>query len=338
MAGYDVPTESSELRTLYQPQTEQLGMKLHHRAGGLEGGVDNDSYRGRIRISPVGPHCLVIWHDITFLRDTELSEYSLTDYACLIASDAQDPLPLPDGTQTCTSKEGSMVSLIQPAGTVTYHMPAGSRSCTRSISILPDYFVELNHKWPGQVGGLFESFGQPWLPDAYWAASTALSKIGPGQQDRTGFLLKAHIDLMLATLSQTSSATMQDSESSSDGDLARQTEAYIQSHLDGDLSIDQIARSLYVGRTHLCTAFSKQTGTSLAKYIRGRRIHQARHLLVTTKENIAWVGRQVGYNLPSSFTAAFTRETGLAPGTWRQRRACAESGLAHYSQIQVEED
>lgn len=338
MAGYDAVAESRELRTLYCPQTEQLGMELHHRAGGLEGRVDKDSHRGRIRISPVGPHCLVIWHDITFLRDMELSEYSLTDYACLIASDCKDPLPLSDGIQICTAQEDSMVSLIQPAGSVTYHMPAGSRSCTRSINILPDYFMELDRKWPGQINGLFESFGQPWLPDAARAASTALSKVGPEQQDRTGFLLKAHTDLMLATLAQTSSTTMQDPESSRDADLVWQAKAYIQSHLDGDLSINQIASSLYVGRTHLCTAFSDQTGTSLARYIRGQRMNQARHLLATTREGIAWVGRQVGYDRPSSFTAAFTRETGLAPGTWRQRRGCAESGPGHYSQIQIAED
>ena len=212
-----------------------------------------------------------------------------------------------------------MVSLVQQAGTVTNRMPAGFRSQTRSICILPDYFMELENQWPGQVKGLFDAFCQPWPSDIALAASTAMSKFSPKRPDQTEFLIKAHIDLLMAMLTQASSALVQRHESSHDHDLAQQVKTHIQSNLSGDLSIDRIAQSLYVGRTSLCLAFRSQTGTSLARYIREQRMNQARRLLSSTGEDIAWIGRQVGYMHPSSFSAAFTRETGVAPISWRKQ-------------------
>lgn len=311
-------SESRELQTLYRPQAEQLGMELHRRSGRLEGLVDNDICQGRFQASPAGPYCLVIWHDITFLHAVNFSEYSMTDYACLTLDESPASNATPYGVQPFTMQEGNMVSLVQQAGSVTYRIPAGSRSRTRSVCILPDYFMELESQWPGQIKGLFDAFVQPWPSDIALAASTALSTFAPGRPDQTEFLIKAHIDLLLARLAQASSAPARSRESSSDRDLVQQVKALIRTHLDGDLSIDQIARSLYVGRTRLCLAFKGQTGTSLARYIREQRMNCARHLLSSTEEDVAWIGRQVGYERPSSFSAAFTRETGVAPVVWRE--------------------
>ena len=319
MTDHAIHFESREIQTLYRPQVEQLGMELHHWSGGLEGQVDGDTCRGRFQANPAGPYCLVIWHDITFLREMDFSEYAMTDYACLTLDESPASNPAPYGLQPCTKQEGNMVSLIQQAGTVTNRMPAGFRSQTRSICILPDYFTELENQWPGQVGGLFDIFAQPWPSDIALAASTALSKFAPWRQGQTEFLIKAHIDLFMAMLAQASSALVQSHEPSLDRDLVQQIKAHIQSHLGGDLSIDRIAKSLYVGRTRLCLAFKRQTGTSLAKYIREQRMDWARRLLSSTKEDIAWIGRQVGYMRPSSFSAVFTRETGVTPITWREQ-------------------
>ena len=210
-----------------------------------------------------------------------------------------------------------MVSLIQQAGSVTNRMPAGSRSRTRSICILPGYFMELENQWPSQVGGLFDAFCQPWPSDIALATSTALSTFAPGRPGQTEFLIKAHIDLLMAMLAQAFCTLAQSHEPSHDRDLVQQVKAHIRSHLGGDLSIDRIAQSLYVGRTRLCLAFKRETGTSLARYIREQRMDRARHLLSSTEENVAWIGRQVGYMRPSSFSAVFTRETGVTPIAWR---------------------
>ena len=318
MTDHEMHFESCEIQTLYRPQVEQLGMELHHRSGGLEGQVDGDICQGRFQANPAGPHCLVIWHDITFLREMDFSEYAMTDYACLTLDESPASNPAPYGLQPCTKQEGNMVSLVQQAGTVTNRMPAGFRSQTRSICILPDYFMELENQWPGQVKGLFDAFCQPWPSDIALAASTAMSKFSPRRPDQTEFLIKAHIDLLMAMLAQASSALVQRHESSHDHELVQQVKTHIQSNLGGDLSIDRIAQSLYVGRTRLCLAFRRQTGISLARYIREQRMDRARRLLSSTGEDIAWIGRQVGYMRPSSFSAAFTRETGVAPIAWRE--------------------
>ena len=319
MTDHAIRSESREIQTLYRPQVEQLGMELHYRSGGLEGQVDGDICRGRFQANLAGPYCLVIWHDITFLREMDFSEYAMTDYACLTLDESPASNPASYGLQPCTMQEGNMASLVQRAGSVTNRMPAGSRSRTRSICILPDYFMELENQWPGQIKGLFDAFCQPWPPGIALAALTAMSKLSPGRPGQTEFLIKAHIDLLMAMLAQASSAPEQSHEPSLDHDLVQQVKTHIQSHLGGDLSIDQIAQSLYVGRTRLCLAFRRQTGTSLARYIREQRMDRARHLLSSTTEDIAWIGRQVGYTHLSSFSAAFTRETGIAPISWRKQ-------------------
>ena len=319
MTDHAIRFESREIQTLYRPQVEQLGMELHHRSGGLEGQVDGDICQGRFQANPAGPYCLVIWHDITFLREMDFSEYAMTDYACLTLDESPAANPAPYGLQPCTKQEGNMVSLIQQAGSVTNRIPAGSRSRTRSICILPGYFMELENQWPSQVGGLFDAFCQPWPSDIAQAALTALSTFAPGRPGQTEFLIKAHIDLLMAMLAQVSSAPEQSHELSLDRDLVQQVKAHIQSHLGGDLSIDRIAHSLYVGRTRLCLAFKRETDTGLARYIREQRMDQARLLLSSTTEDIARIGRRVGYTRPSSFSAAFTRETGIPPITWREQ-------------------
>ena len=319
MTDHAIRFESREIQTLYRPQVEQLGMELHHRSGRLEGQVDGDICQGRFQANPAGPHCLVIWHDITFLREMDFSEYAMTDYACLTLDESPAANPAPYGLQPCTKQEGNMVSLVQQAGSVANRIPAGSRSRTRSICILPDYFMELENQWPGQVKGLFDAFRQPWPSDIAQAALTALSTFAPGRPDQTEFLIKAHIDLLMARLAQAFSALVQSHEPSHDRDLVQQVKAHIRSHLGGDLSIDRIAQSLYVGRTRLCLAFKRETGTSLARYIREQRMDQARLLLSSTTEDIARIGRRLGYVRPSSFSAAFTKETGIAPITWREQ-------------------
>ena len=319
MTDHTIRSESREIQTLYRPQVEQLGMELHHRSGGLEGQVDGDICQGRFQANPAGPHCLVIWHDITFLREMDFNEYAMTDYACLTLDESPASNLAPYRVQPCTMQEGNMVSLVQQTGSVTNRIPAGSRSRTRSICILPGYFMELENQWPSQVGGLFDTFRQPWPSDIAQAALTALSTFAPGRPGQTEFLIKAHIDLLMAMLAQAFCTLAQSHEPSHDRDLVQQVKAHIRSHLGGDLSIDRIAQSLYVGRTRLCLAFKRETGTSLARYIREQRMDWARRLLSSTKEDIAWIGRQVGYMRPSSFSAVFTRETGVTPITWREQ-------------------
>ena len=49
---------------------------------------------------------------------------------------------------------------------------------------------------------------------------------------------------------------------------------YIESHLDSELSLESIAEASGVSRFHLSRAFATSTGTSLAGYMRGRRLSE----------------------------------------------------------------
>jgi AraC-like DNA-binding protein len=50
-------------------------------------------------------------------------------------------------------------------------------------------------------------------------------------------------------------------------------------------------------------------------------MHRARGLLRNPDLPIAVIAERVGYASAAAFTAAFKRETGTAPGTWRRQAA-----------------
>lgn len=321
MTDKGIRTISDELQSLYRPQTDQLGMKLHHRAGGLEGRVNNRTFRGRVWVSAVDPYCLVVWHDLIFFRDQEFSEFSPTKNACLILDESTGPTKIPVSPQPYVQQGDDSTSLLRSAGPARYLIPAGTRSRSRSITILPGYFINLERTWRGQFSGLSQAFTQPWEADAIESAQAALALVGPDSTTGAGLLLKSRIDTLLALLAKNLVADRDpppnENPTSSDRDLAQQTMIYIRDHLDQDLSIDRLSRILYVSRTHLCQVFSDQVGMGLAQYTRWLRMNIACHLLTATGGTIQQICQQVGYGRASTFTAAFTREVGVSPTTWR---------------------
>ena len=50
---------------------------------------------------------------------------------------------------------------------------------------------------------------------------------------------------------------------------------YIESHLDSELSLEEVAEVAGVSRFHLSRAFADSTGSSFAGYVRARRLSEA---------------------------------------------------------------
>jgi len=87
---------------------------------------------------------------------------------------------------------------------------------------------------------------------------------------------------------------------------------YISEHLSSELSLEEIAGSLFVSKYHLSHAFSREVGVSLYRYITLRRLMMARQQLAEG-EPAGQVCRSCGFADYTSFYRAFKSEYGISP-------------------------
>ena len=87
-------------------------------------------------------------------------------------------------------------------------------------------------------------------------------------------------------------------------------------HLDGDASPRTLAARAGVSESYLATRFKAETGLTLSRWLRQRRVGRAKELLsagMTTSQ----AAEQVGILDVSYFIRIFKRETGVTPGQYR---------------------
>ncbi len=95
--------------------------------------------------------------------------------------------------------------------------------------------------------------------------------------------------------------------------LVRDTVSYIQLHLEEELSLSSLAEHFHKNPSVLSNTFSKETGTSLTKYIHQTRIHEAIKLFNTTDMSVSEVALAVGYQDFSYFSKVFSKHVGCSP-------------------------
>ncbi len=105
---------------------------------------------------------------------------------------------------------------------------------------------------------------------------------------------------------------------------------YVESHLDSELSLQEIAEAVGVSRFHLSRAFAVSTGISLAGYIRARRVGGAAKALAEGAPDILSVALDArSYDLHEAFSRAFRQHFGLTPEQLREQ--------AHFDNITLQE-
>jgi AraC family transcriptional regulator len=88
---------------------------------------------------------------------------------------------------------------------------------------------------------------------------------------------------------------------------------YIHTHLNGDLSMAQIASSVNTSPTHFASLFKRAKGISLHQYVIKQRVERAKLLLETTDLPIANIAAQVGFSSQSHLTHHCKILTGMTP-------------------------
>jgi AraC family transcriptional regulator len=88
---------------------------------------------------------------------------------------------------------------------------------------------------------------------------------------------------------------------------------YINTHLDRDLSLMQIAEVINISPTYFASLFKRATGISPHQYVIQQRVQRAKMLLSKTDLTISDIALQVGFSSQSHLTQQFKRFTGMTP-------------------------
>ena len=88
---------------------------------------------------------------------------------------------------------------------------------------------------------------------------------------------------------------------------------YIESHLAGPLTLDEIAAIGGVSRFHMVRAFASATGLSVMRYVRARRLSNAARELAAGAPDILSLALDADYSSHEAFTRAFRDHFGVTP-------------------------
>src|SRR6195256_1165073 len=88
---------------------------------------------------------------------------------------------------------------------------------------------------------------------------------------------------------------------------------YIESHLAGELTLDDIAAIAGISRFHMVRAFAAATGLSVMRYVRARRLSEAARALADGAPDILDLALDADYGSHEAFTRAFRDHFGVTP-------------------------
>ena len=103
---------------------------------------------------------------------------------------------------------------------------------------------------------------------------------------------------------------------------------------DADLTLESIARNLYVNQASLCRAFRKVAGETFSSYLRRVRLEQACRLLRETDMTCEDIVFACGIRDLSHFFRLFKQHTGMTPRAYRLGTESAETSNNQKSIIQ----
>ncbi|VIO73045.1 Transposon Tn10 TetD protein [Bradyrhizobium ivorense] len=93
---------------------------------------------------------------------------------------------------------------------------------------------------------------------------------------------------------------------------------YIDRHLEGDLTLDELASVACLSRFHFARAFKQSVGQSPHRYVIARRLERAEVLLTEGETSLVEIALSLRFSSQANFSRAFRQSTGMAPGQYRR--------------------
>ena len=101
--------------------------------------------------------------------------------------------------------------------------------------------------------------------------------------------------------------------------VGRLVKNYVKMNLSEKLTLKDIARNLHCSTVTLTEHFKREFGFTIVEYITKKRIQQAEHLLLTTKNPLREIAALCGFADVEYFSRTFKKYYGIAPASWRNK-------------------
>ena len=96
---------------------------------------------------------------------------------------------------------------------------------------------------------------------------------------------------------------------------------YVVDHIDDKLSLDSVAKAVYLNKSYVSHIFKRETGISFVEFLTNVKVDRARILLLENDKKVHEVANQVGFTDTEYFSKIFKNKTGLTPTQYR-KEAC----------------
>lgn len=93
---------------------------------------------------------------------------------------------------------------------------------------------------------------------------------------------------------------------------------FIRKNYQKPLTLEEVARVVYLSPTYFSAVFKQQTGLSFSRYLNKIRVEKAKELLTGSGRPVSEIARAVGYLEGNYFCRVFKKMTGTTPGEYRR--------------------
>lgn len=156
------------------------------------------------------------------------------------------------------------------------------------------------------------------------ASATYFAYMGEAKEAESGHLDALSKNLLSANREEACEMTemflnqMLRKEEESGHEIVDKAKYYISEHLTEDLTVSNIAASLYITPNYFSRLFKRVTKEGCNEYIVRKRIEKAKSLLETTSLKTGKVAMMAGYRDTNYFSLAFKKYTGKSPTKYRE--------------------
>jgi len=99
---------------------------------------------------------------------------------------------------------------------------------------------------------------------------------------------------------------------------------YIELHYHEELTIERLAKELFLSKYYISHIFQQVTGQTLQSFLLQKRINEAKRLLLATNYSVLHIANQVGFTSPAYFSNVFKQYNGMSPLKFRKHSARSE--------------
>ncbi len=103
-------------------------------------------------------------------------------------------------------------------------------------------------------------------------------------------------------------------------ELINKVKIYIEANYMQQISLTELASEAYICPSYLCLLFKQKTGQTVTNYITGKRIENAKAMLIHTDKKLIDICFEVGFNDSKYFSRIFKKHAGCTPSEYRENK------------------